>query len=99
MVFKDAVIRHFLKSSGPHLEMKRSVLMLSFASIIIGKVLWEVQNRLSYQAIVWPFHMMWHFFLASSAYNTRIFLYLCRIGGNEKIPASLGLSRKKLKTH
>ena len=99
LCLQDAVLGYLLNSSGSHLEMKRTVLLASVTSIVIGKVMWEVENHLcgSYQAIVWPLHMMWHFFSASSAYNTSIFLYLCRIGENDKIPALVGYNRKESK--
>lgn len=65
MVVQDAVLGHLLESSGSYLEMKIIVLMVPFASTIIGKVLWEVENHLggNYHAIVWTLQMMWHFLL------------------------------------
>lgn len=99
MVLHDAVVAHLLRCVGPHLEMKRTVQMYSFLFIVLGKVLWEVENLLcgNYQAFVWPLHLIWHFLSASSAYNTCIFLYLCRIGENDKIPDLVGYNRTKAK--
>ena len=99
LVIQDAVLGFLLHSAGPHLEMKRTVLVYSVVLILLGKVLWEVENQLcgQYQAFVWPLHVFWHFFSASSAYNTSIFIYLCRIGESDTIPDLVGYSKKKVK--
>lgn len=91
MVVNDVVIGHLLKV-GPHLELKRKVQLRALVFIILGRVVWELENRLceNHQAIVWPLHTVWHLFSAASAYNTCIFVYLCRIAENDNIPEFVG---------
>jgi dihydroceramidase len=99
MVINDVVVGHLLASRGPHQKMKRKVQTCALGFIILGRVAWETENQLcgTYPTVVWPLHSVWHFLSVASAYNTCIFVCLCRIGANDKIPALIGYNTTKAK--
>ena len=99
MVLNDVVVGHLLTYCGPNQKMKRKVQTCALVFLIVGRVAWETENQLcgTYPAFVWPLHTVWHFFSVASAYNTCIFVNLCRIGENDKIPDLIGYNTRKAK--
>ena len=99
LVIHDAVVGYLLTSRGAHLQMKRTVQICAILFIILGRIVWEAENQLcaKYQSLVWPLHTIWHFLSAASAYNSCIFIHLCKIGEADQIPALVGYSRIKVK--
>jgi len=94
MVLNDLVVGHFLKTTGPNLELKAKTVHHALLFVVLGRIVWEAENVLcASHPYVWPMHTLWHFLSAASAYNSTIYAYLCRIDASVEIPELLGYGR------
>lgn len=100
MVVNNTIFGFFLKSVGPHVELKKKVNLYSLCLIIGGKAVWELERQFCDRLpVVWPLHTVWHFLSAGSAYNACFFNYLCCPDDDDETvkPSMLGWATKNTK--
>jgi len=80
-------------------KLQRRAMIVCVVAILIGKLCWELENRMcdKYPAI-WPLHPVWHFLSCLSVYAAMINGYLCRMDENAIMPKWIGFRQEKVKT-
>jgi dihydroceramidase len=102
LVLVDGVIAYTMPlTTVNQVQTGNFLLYASFLSIVVGKILWEVEGRFCQSMPqVWPLHVVWHFFSGMSAYYGVLFNSLVRDGNLDLswaflVPAPNSLKAKK----
>jgi len=94
MVLVDTVLTlTLLNTSGKWGKVELRAYIVSFVSIILGRIVWESEHLLcpSYPQ-VWPLHVVWHLCSCLSAYMAMVTVYVIRAGKDTttKLPRFVG---------
>ena len=79
-------------------KLQHKAMLVCFVAIIVGKICWELENRLcDTYPLVWPLHAVWHFLACVSVYAAMVNAYLCRMDPNNSIPDWIGFRQERVK--
>lgn len=90
IVVLDIGLVFWTRSTGAvcprHGALHLRAFLTGVGTIVVGKTLWEVENRLceTHRDVVWPLHVVWHFFSATAAYSSLVATYLLGLTENEE---------------